>query len=110
MPSTIPGPITDVDLVGLLIGDVTGNWNPTIHPRGEVQLANGSEAMEKIAVDLPKQVTPAGNEVFVPVRIQGVTGKDVISYEFDLRYDPTVILPLSEPVEVWERLAVAFHL
>lgn len=108
VPTTIPGPITDVDIVGLLIGDVTGNWNPAIHPRqgggldaeSGTQFADDSEAMEKITVDLPKLATSAGNEVTVPVRIQGVAGKEVISYEFDLRYDPTVIQPLNEPVDV----------
>lgn len=105
MPSTVPGPITDVDLVGLLIGDVTGNWNPAIHPRqegfnaeGDTLLADGHEPIEKITIDLLTLAAAAGNEIIIPVNVQGVAGKDVISYEFDLRYDPKVIVPHAELV------------
>ncbi len=108
LPSTVPGPITGADLVGLLVGEVTGNWNPAIHPRpagepnaeNDSQLADGSEPMEKITVDLPMLAAPAGNELYVPVNVYGVLDKNVISYEFDLRYDPTVIQPLANMVDV----------
>ncbi len=108
MPSTIPGPITDIDLVGILIGDVTGNWNPAIHQRQngrldadrDTLLADSSETEENIIVGLPKLASATGIDVIIPVRVQGVAGKNVISYEFDLRYDPTVLQPHVEPVDV----------
>ena len=108
LPSTVPGPITGADIVGLLVGDVSGNWNPAIHPRpegepdteGDLQSADVSELKEKIIVDLPKMVTDANNEVIVPVNIYGAADKNVISYEFDLRYDPTVLQPLTDAADV----------
>ena len=39
-------------------------------------------------------------EIAVPVSVNGVTGKEVISYEFDLRYDPSVIQPVGDVVDV----------
>jgi hypothetical protein len=42
----------------------------------------------------------ADEEVIIPVSVQGVADKEIISYEFNLRYDPSVIQPLSEPVDV----------
>ena len=32
--------------------------------------------------------------------VQGAADKGIISYEFDLRYDPTVIQPLPVPVDI----------
>ena len=38
--------------------------------------------------------------IVVPVSVQGVADKGIISYEFDLRYDPSVIQPSENPVDV----------
>ncbi|MBK8464751.1 MAG: carboxypeptidase regulatory-like domain-containing protein [Chloracidobacterium sp.] len=45
-------------------------------------------------------MTPADSEVIIPVAINGAVNKGIISYEFDLRYDPTVIQPQAEPVDL----------
>jgi hypothetical protein len=39
-------------------------------------------------------------EIVIPVSVQGAADKEIISYEFNLRYDPTVIQPLENPVDV----------
>jgi len=82
------------DFVGLLLGEVTGNWVPgSARPRGP-------ERNSPIYVDLPDIVSPAGKNVVVPVDIRGIADKDVVSYEFDLRYDPSVIQPVEDSVEI----------
>jgi len=53
-----------------------------------------------IAVDLPSVVGAVDKEIVVPVRVDGIADQGVISYEFDLRYDPSVIQPLVEVVDV----------
>ncbi|MFN0279867.1 MAG: cohesin domain-containing protein [Pyrinomonadaceae bacterium] len=85
------------DYVAILIGEASGNWNPATHARpvDSRQL----EAAE-IAVDIPTLATSADKEITVPVNVQRVADKEVISYEFDLKYDPSVIQPLAEPVDV----------
>jgi hypothetical protein len=40
------------------------------------------------------------NEFVVPVVIQGAANKNIISYEFELRYDPLVIQPFENPIEL----------
>lgn len=87
--------ITGEDYAAYLMGDVTGNWgDPSPYRPG----MGGPE--RRAAVAAPRLVTPADNEVIVPVAIDGTTNKGIISYEFDLRYDPTVIQPQVDPVDV----------
>ena len=100
--------ITGDDYVGLLLGEVTGNWNNTgARPAGTVvrgQMSDvgeeGRTAEKPITVIAQPVVTAEGKEVVIPVSVDGVRGKEIISYEFNLRYDPTVIQPLENPVEV----------
>ncbi len=90
--------LTGEDYVGILIGEVTGNWTPSAARQlAGKQFAVGSP---HILVDLPTIVTTTDNEVVVPVSVRGTANKEIISYEFDLRYDPVVIQPLVEPVDV----------
>ncbi|MFN0278471.1 MAG: cohesin domain-containing protein [Pyrinomonadaceae bacterium] len=53
-----------------------------------------------VGVALPNLVLDAGKDIVVPVNVQGVADKGIISYEFDLRYDPSLIQPSSEPVNL----------
>ncbi|MBK8465355.1 MAG: hypothetical protein IPL32_05945 [Chloracidobacterium sp.] len=86
--------ISGDDYVGLLIGEVTGNWiNTGARPLNE----GGPERSG--AVELPNLSAPLGKEVIVPVTVNGIANKGVIAYEFDLRYDPSVIQPLAEAVD-----------
>ena len=93
--------IAGEDYIGILMGEVTGNWTNTgARPVGSRQSAVGSGTERGIAVYMPNLMTSADKEVIIPVSVQGVADKGVISYEFNLRYDPSVIQPLSEPVDV----------
>ncbi len=53
-----------------------------------------------IAVELPSIDAAVGKEIVVPVKVDGIANKGVISYEFDLRYDPSVMQPLEDGVGV----------
>ena len=44
-------------------------------------------------------------EIIIPVSAKGVANSGVISYEFDLRYDPTVIQPMASPVDVKDTIS-----
>lgn len=105
--------ITGQDYVGLLMGEVSGNWNNTLprpvdsiaavplYLRNRSAKAWVSAGLERgIAVELPNLVSAVEKEIVMPVNVQGVADKDVMSYEFDLRYDPSVIQPLDDGVEV----------
>ena len=84
------------DYSALLMGEVSGNWVDS-GPR-PINETTGPERGIEIAA--PQVIAAADNSVIIPVTIQGVADKGIISYEFDLRYDPSVIQPLADAVEV----------
>jgi hypothetical protein len=43
---------------------------------------------------------PAEKLIDVPVTVQGAANKGIISFEFDLRYDPAVMQPEKDPVDL----------
>ena len=95
--ATIGSSIAGEDYSALLMGDVSGNWGDP----SPFRPANGGSGPERAAsVNAPHIVTPTDHEVIIPVGVQGAANKGIISYEFDLRYDPTVLQPQANPVEV----------
>lgn len=96
---TYPAINTDIpgqDYSALLIGDVSGNWGDPSSFRSSGSSGPGRSA----SITLPQLVAPADNEVTIPVAVQGVANKGVISYEFELAYDPLVIQPQTDPVDL----------
>lgn len=91
---TFDSSITGQDYTGLLIGDVSGNWQNT----GARPVNNGP--VRGVTVNIPSLVTAADKEVVIPVSVQGAANKGIVSYEFELRYDPSVIQPLPDAVDV----------
>jgi hypothetical protein len=53
-----------------------------------------------ITITAQPVVSAADKGIIVPVSVQGAADKGIISYEFNLRYDPSVIQPMAEPVDV----------
>jgi hypothetical protein len=101
--------VTGEDFVGLLVGEASGNWNPATHPRPAGKVESGKWKVESeaesalgksIMVTVQNVAAARDNEIVVPVSVEGVTDKDIISYEFDLQYDPAVIQPSENPVDV----------
>ena len=103
---SIASNITGDDYVGLLIGEVTGNWTPSAaRPARTVNSESNAEcglrnAECMIAVELPSVAASADKEIVIPVNVQGIADKGIISYEFDLRYDPAVMQPVGDVVDV----------
>jgi len=106
--TSVDSQLTGDDYSALIRGEVSGNWIDQSESR-----AVGGGPERTSAVNAPQLVTPADGEVLIPVSVQGAANKGIISYEFDLRYDPTVIQPQSEPVElmgtVSNRLSAVFN-
>ncbi len=90
---SITSDITD-DYSALLMGDVTGNWGDP----SPFRFAYGPERNAAIAAS--ELVASANGEVVIPVTIQGAANKGIISYQFDLRYDPAVIQPTDNTVQL----------
>jgi len=83
---SVAGNLSGEDYIGLLIGEVTGNWTPT-----SARPSDGP--VRSIEIALPRLVTPVENDVVIPIVVQGAADKEIISYQFDLNYDPSVIQP-----------------
>lgn len=93
--SSITGAMTGQNFSALLLGDVSGNWL-----NNGVLRANNAGPERAVAVHLPQVAETVGKEIIVPMNVQDVADKEVISYEFDLRYDPAVIEPSADPIDV----------
>ncbi len=106
--ASVSGNLTGEDYIGILVGEVSGNWNPATHPRPGRTVESGKWKVESenggpergIGIELPQITASTDKEIIIPVNVQGVVDKGIISYEFNLRYDPAVIQPLENPVDV----------
>jgi hypothetical protein len=85
------------DYTALLMGEVSGDWANT---GGRPAVTRTSARSAKISVTAPRSVAKPNSEVLVPVAISGAAGKGIISYEFDLRYDLSVIHPLAAAADL----------
>jgi hypothetical protein len=79
---------TTEDYSALLMGEVSGNWTNGASRSARVQ---GPERSIEIAA--PAVRSAGKNEVIVPISVDRIADKGIISYEFDLHYDPSVIQP-----------------
>lgn len=91
---TVTGNLTGEDYVGILGGEVTGNWAPS----AARVTRRGPEMATSVAA--PRLVVRSGGEVLIPVAVERAVNKGIISYEFDLRYDPSVIQPVGDGVDL----------
>ena len=93
--------LTGQDFVALLVGEASGNYNPATQPRP----ASGPERSTSVAA--PRLVAPADNEVVIPVSVAGAADKQIVSYEFDLRYDPSVLASRRRTLSIWRGRSAA---
>ena len=92
--ASVTSSISGEDYFALLMGEVSGSWTNN----GTRPHSNGPE--KRIAVNIARGKTAAGGDVVVPIEVRGAANKGIISYEFDLRYDPSVLQPQGQPVDV----------
>jgi autotransporter-associated beta strand protein len=98
----VAGETSGQDYFALLMGEVSGNWTNTgartVNSEQWTANSKGS-SQENVTVKLPLMTTSAGKDVVLPVEVRDIEGKGVISYEFNLRYDPTVLQPQMNAVD-----------
>ena len=99
--ASIASNVAGEDFSALLMGEVSGNWMNVASRQSAVAVGSGPEAEDsgRLAVAVGSQTT-AEKEIVVPVNVQGAADKNIISYEFDLRYDPSIMQPQELPVDV----------
>ncbi len=93
--ASITGNLAGEDYVGRLMGEVSGNWNNT-NSRPD----NTGGPPRAITVKLPNIQTSAEKEIVVPINVEGVTDQGIVSYEFNLTYDPAVLQPVGDSIDL----------
>jgi hypothetical protein len=91
---SVNGSIANQDYSALLMGEVSGDWNNS----GARPIAIGP--VRNTAVKLPQLMAPQNGRIVIPISADGVADNGIISYEFELRYDPAVISPAADPVDL----------
>lgn len=98
--SSVNSAITGEGFSALLMGEVSGNWTDTgVRPQSK---GSDDSDQDDITVTSQQMIVGAGNDVLIPVSVIGVANKGIIAYQFDLRYDPAVLQPQENAVEVKE--------
>lgn len=90
--ASVTSSVSGEDYSALLMGEVSGNWTN-----------NGTRPVASrlgIAISMPKVEADASREVVIPVEIKGAVNKGIVSYELDLGYDPSMLQPQVDPVDV----------
>ena len=99
------------DYSAILMGEVTGNWNPALPLTSESLLQGkfaGKKQVEKkvtepeqlVTVSAPSPRYAAPGESFaVDLTASDTTGENIFGYEFNLVYDPAVISPQMTPCD-----------
>ena len=115
---SLPADLTGQDFSLILMGEVTGNWSPQsqfvdslfdVNERsGEIltEWITGARppAASSIKLALPSITVPNG-VVLIPLTLGNYNGQIVTSYQFDLRFDPNVLVPTSAPIDVANSLS-----
>jgi len=106
--ASVTSNVTGEDYGALLMGEVSGNWNNTgARPGGTVNSEGSAES--SIEVGLPQLKASTDKEILVQMNVQGIADKNVISYEVDLRYDPSAIRPVVDAADVEGTVSRGFY-
>lgn len=85
------------DYAALLMGDVTGNWSDPSATRSSYP-GPIIPTQEPVSMALGKARVSTGSDFTVPITISSTKGKGIVSYQFDLNYDPSVLR--AQPIAV----------
>ncbi|MBX3294045.1 MAG: carboxypeptidase regulatory-like domain-containing protein [Acidobacteria bacterium] len=92
-----------------LMGEVSGDWTPE-DVGSQRQNRINSEGTEPVAVSLPHTTFGIGAAVNIPMTVGDLTGRGLIAHQFEIAYDPTVIMPDVVPVDLTGTLSSGFNL
>ncbi|HMV87797.1 MAG TPA: putative Ig domain-containing protein [Blastocatellia bacterium] len=88
---SVNGNLTGQNFDVALVGDVSGNWTPSGNA--------SSHKTAQIPISLPNASAASGASLTIPIIVGNLTGLGVMSYDFDLSFDPTVLQLQNTPVD-----------
>lgn len=96
--------ITNENYLAYLMGDVSGNWNDPNSLPGNRSVNMGGP-QRQASVSAANIAAQSGKNILVPITVRGAADKGIIAYEFDLKYDPSVIQPQADPVDIAQTIS-----
>jgi uncharacterized protein (TIGR03437 family) len=106
--ASLSGNQTAQNFDAVLMGELTGNWTPG---GGNNLLAGDSFNNQRVlsptqvAISLPQISAAPGSSVTIPITVGDLTGRNFISFDFDLTYDASVLQAQSNPTDSTDTLA-----
>lgn len=100
---------TSEDYAAILMGEVSGNWVPptSLAPLAPSEIKNEAPNVT-INVTAPAVNKMVGSSFAVPVTVSDTTGAGIISWQFDLLYNPAIITPQVSPIDTAGTLGSGF--
>jgi hypothetical protein len=100
---------TAEDYAAILMGEVSGNWIPptSFSPLAPSEFKNEAPNVT-INVTAPAVNKMVGSSFAVPVTVSDATGAGIISWQFDLLYNPAIITPQVSPIDTAGTLSSGF--
>lgn len=87
---------TAQDYSAILMGDVSGNYDQNMPVPRPAEVGDKSAVIASV----PTMTAQSGSTITVPVTIGDTTNKGVVSYQFELSFDPDMIEPAADPVDL----------
>jgi hypothetical protein len=85
------------DFGAILMGEVSGDWTaPTMFAASE---KNQAAPEATVSVSIPNKNVQQNENFEVLVTVGDTTGQGIISYQFDLLYDPAILQPQAMPID-----------
>jgi len=99
---------TNQDYSAILMGEVSGNWAPPTMFAGLYEPVKKEEAVpQAVNVTAPAVNSSNGAIISYPINVSDTTGQGIISYQYDLTYNPSVLTPDAAPCEVTGTLSAS---
>jgi len=106
--ASLSGNQTAQNFDAVLMGELTGNWTPGA---GNNLLAgdglNKQHALSptQVAISLPQMSAATGSSVTIPITVGDLTGRNFLSFDFDLTYDASVLQAQQPPTDATDTLS-----
>ncbi|MCY7348033.1 MAG: FG-GAP-like repeat-containing protein, partial [Pyrinomonadaceae bacterium] len=108
---TITANLTGQNYTAILMGEVSGNWTPTVpfaNDFSNLQATPEQPLVDAVPVNLPIRNVGVNSEFTVPVIIGDVSGREISSFDFEVLYDSSVIEPQTQAVANTETMSSEF--
>ncbi|MCI0525756.1 MAG: cohesin domain-containing protein, partial [Acidobacteria bacterium] len=106
--ASVNGNQTGQNFDAVLMGELTGNWTPG---GGNTLLASQSLTNKpalsptQVAISLPQVPAATGSSITIPITVGDLTGRNFISFDFDLTYDAAVLQAQPQPTDATDTLS-----